>query len=226
MKKEKLNDAGYATVKAIVGSVPYVGAAASELLSLIVASPLDKRREKWMEDIGNRLLILEDKYKLDFQTLQDNPLFIDVVLRTTELAIRTSEVEKIKIFQNILLNCAIEETIEKTEVLVFLNLIDSLTTIHLKLLVLFDNPVDWFKNNNKPFPQNMMMGSSTIVLDAAYPELAGKSDLYNIIWSDLGRFGLVGTTALQTMVSGSGLSGSKTTKFGKKFLNFIKEKDI
>lgn len=226
MDKAKKDDTGYAVVKAIVGSVPFVGAAASELLSLIVASPLEKRREKWMEDIGNRLLILEDSQKIDFQTLQNNPLFIDVVLCTTELAIRTSEDEKIKIFQNVLFNCAVEETIEKTEVIVFLNLIDLLTTLHLKLLVLFNDPIDWFKANNKIFPQNTLMGSSTIVLDAAYPELIGKRDLYNIIWNDLGRYGLVSTSSLQTITSGSGLGGSKTTNFGKKFLNFIKEKEI
>ena len=58
MVKEKMKDAGYALIKAGLASIPIAGAAASELLSLIVASPLERRCETWMNMPSNILRFL------------------------------------------------------------------------------------------------------------------------------------------------------------------------
>ena len=89
MKKEKKDDTAYATAKAIVGSFPVVGAAASEILSLLIASPVEKRRNKLLEDIGGRLLELEKKSEINFEQLVNDELFIDVVMEALNLALKT-----------------------------------------------------------------------------------------------------------------------------------------
>lgn len=95
MTKEKIKDLAYTLTKAGIGSVPYVGAAASEILSLIVASPLEKRRDKWFVEIGERLKVLEVKNNLQLSELSQNEFFIDIVIQTTQNVLKTSNELKI-----------------------------------------------------------------------------------------------------------------------------------
>lgn len=157
--------------------------------------------------------------------LENNDVFIDVVLRTTQLALQTSEKEKIQYFKNVILNTAIDESPNITEVQIFLNFISNFTVWHIKILKLFDNPEDWFKKNGKSLPNYMAAGLSN-VLEEAYPELTGKRELYDLIWDDLSRSGLHKTSGLHTTMTGSGLMVPRTTTFGKEFLEFITKSPI
>jgi hypothetical protein len=225
MKKETKDDISYSIAKAALGSIPIVGAAASELLQLLVTPPLEKRRNEWMIEVGEKLKQLEQKEELDLTKLASNDVFIDVVLQTTQLALLTSEKEKIQYFKNVILNSAVEENPNITEVHIFLNFISTFTVWHIKILKLFDNPEDWFKKNGKSMPSYMAAGLSN-VLEEAYPELTGKRDLYDLIWDDLSRAGLHKTSGLHTTMTGSGLMVQRTTPFGKEFLEFITESPI
>ena len=225
MKKETKDDIAYGVAKAILGSIPIAGAGASELLQLLVTPPLEKRRNEWMIEVGEKLKQLEQKEELDLIKLENNDVFIDVVLQTTQLALRTSEKEKIQYFKNVILNSAVEENPNITEVQIFLNFISTFTVWHIKILKLFDNPENWFKKNGKSLPNYMAAGLSN-VLEEAYPELKGKRELYDLIWDDLSRAGLHKTSGLHTTMTGSGLMAPRTTTFGKEFLGFITESPI
>jgi hypothetical protein len=225
MKKETKDDISYSIAKAALGSIPIVGAAASELLQLLVTPPLEKRRNEWMIEVGEKLKQLEQKEELDLTKLASNDVFIDVVLQTTQLALLTSEKEKIQYFKNVILNSAVEENPNITEVHIFLNFISTFTIWHIKILKLFDNPEDWFKKNGKSMPSYMAAGLSN-VLEEAYPELTEKRDLYDLIWDDLSRAGLHKTSGLHTTMTSSGLMVPRTTPFGKEFLEFITESPI
>lgn len=225
MKKETKDDIAYGVAKAVLGSIPVVGATASELLQLLVTPPLEKRRNEWMIEVGEKLKQLEQKEELDLIKLSNNDVFIDVVLQTTQLALRTSEKEKIQYFKNVILNSAVEENPNITEVQIFLNFISTFTVWHIKILKLFDNPENWFKKNGKSLPNYMAAGLSN-VLEEAYPELNGKRELYDLIWDDLLRAGLHKTSGLHTTMTGSGLMTPRTTTFGKEFLEFITESPI
>ncbi|MGZ9734698.1 hypothetical protein [Flavobacterium sp. GNP002] len=225
MKKETKDDIAYGVAKAVLGSIPVVGATASELLQLLVTPPLEKRRNEWMIEVGEKLKQLEQKEELDLIKLSNNDVFIDVVLQTTQLALRTSEKEKIQYFKNVILNSAVEENPNITEVQIFLNFISTFTVWHIKILKLFDNPENWFKKNGKSLPNYMAAGLSN-VLEEAYPELNGKRELYDLIWDDLSRAGLHKTSGLHTTMTGSGLMTPRTTTFGKEFLEFITESPI
>ncbi|TWI03307.1 hypothetical protein IQ05_00244 [Flavobacterium tiangeerense] len=225
MKKETKDDIAYGVAKAVLGSIPVVGATASELLQLLVTPQLEKRRNEWMIEVGEKLKQLEQKEELDLIKLANNDVFIDVVLQTTQLALRTSEKEKIQYFKNVILNSAVEENPNITEVQIFLNFISTFTVWHIKILKLFDNPENWFKKNGKSLPNYMAAGLSN-VLEEAYPELKGKRELYDLIWDDLSRAGLHKTSGLHTTMTGSGLMVPRTTTFGKEFLEFITESPI
>lgn len=173
MKKETRDDIAYGVAKAVLGSIPVVGATSSELLQLLVTPPLEKRRNEWMIKVGEKLKQLEQKEELDLIKLANNDVLIDVVMQTTQLALRTSEKEKIEYFKNVILNSAVEENPNITEVQIFLNFISTFTVWHIKILKLFDNPENWFKKNGKSLPNYMAAGLSN-VFEEAYPELKRK----------------------------------------------------
>lgn len=224
MKIDKKKDIAYASVKAVLGSIPIAGAAASELFGLLVTPPLEKRREKWMQEIGEGLTTLEKDKLIDLSKLQLNDSFIDIVIKITQLAIKTNEKDKLLLFQSIIENAALNQTLDITETHIFLNLIDSFTIWHIKLLLFFNDPEGWFNQNNKPIP-NYMAGSLFGVLSDAYPELKEKPDLCNLIWDDLKRASLHNTGSLNGVLRQNGLLVSRTTDLGKRFIEFIKLKE-
>ncbi len=214
-------DIGYAVVKAGLGSIPIAGAAAAELLGLVVTPPLEKRRNEWMAEIGDALRQLEEKMGVVIETLQDNDQFVDAALEATQIAMRTSNAEKKEALRNALLNAALPNPPEETVQKLFLSFIDTLTVWHIKLLGLFDNPPRFIEKNNVRF-ENISMGSMSHLLETAFPELRGKRDLYDLVWKDLYSRGLVNTDGLHTMMTGGGIIAQRTTELGKGFIAFIK----
>lgn len=224
MDKEQKKDIAYSVIKAGLGSIPIAGAAASELMQMIVTPPLEKRREKWMEEIGNRIKDLENNSQLNLMSLQDNHIFLDVVLQTTQQALKTSQQEKLDYYKNAIINTAIGEHPEISEIQIFLKLISDYTIWHVRILKLFNNPTEWFEKNLLPVP-NFISASLSSILEIAFPELKERTDFYNLIWDDLYRAGLHKTGGLQTMISSSGLMVTRTSDFGKRFLDFIEKKE-
>ena len=218
---EKVKDIAYSIVKAGLGALPIAGSAAVELFTQVVTPPLERRRIEWMHDIGKRLAKMETEGQVDLSELQDNPEFIDTVFKTTQFALRTSETEKIEYFRNALINTATGDSPDQSESQIFLNLIDTYTVWHIRILKLFDNPPQWFKIHNLDVPNNISGGGLKIILEIAFPELKGRSDFYNLIWEDLARGGLHNTSSLGGMITSIGLMQNRTSEFGKRFLAFI-----
>lgn len=213
-------DIAYAAVKAALGSIPVLGAAATEIFGLVVTPPLDKRRKEWMNDVAEKLKQLESSGRINISELSQNEQFIDTIIQATNFAIKTSEEEKIAAFKNAVLNTALEEAPEKSKSQIFLNLVDRYTTIHIKILRLFTSPKRWFRDAGKSSP-NLAMGSLKHIIFEAYPELKRESELLDVIWADLGSAGFHRTSDLGTTMSGSGLMEDRATGLGKEFLEFI-----
>jgi len=226
MKSDKAKSIAYSIVKAGLGAVPYAGSAAVELFMHIVTPPIEKRKITWMKDIGERLAKLESQGDINLSELKDNPEFIDTVIKTTQYALRTSEEEKIEYFRNALINTAIGESPEQSESQIFLNLIDSYTIWHIRILKLFDNPSHWFETNRIEPPQNVMGGGLKILLETAFPKLKGRNDFCNLIWEDLKRAGLHNSGSLSVMMTGSGLMQNRTSDYGRRLLRFIEAKSL
>jgi len=224
-EKERKDDRNYALKKAGLASIPYVGGAAAELFGQLVTPPLEKRREAWIQDIGNRLKKLEEQGHLDLATLPENDVFIDVVMHTTQVGLRTSQLDKIEYLKNALLNAATDENLDESKAKIFVNLIDTFTIWHIRILNFINNPEHWYNENDKAFP-NYVMASLHKILIEAYPELSEDLEMCNIIWGDLERAGLHNTGSLQTSMSGDGLRSRRTTAWGKEFLDFISSPSV
>src|SRR5690554_3700290 len=222
INKTSKEDILYAAVKAGLGSIPVLGSAATELFGLVVTPPLDKRRQEWMNEVAEKLKALEENNQVDYSKLSQNEQFIDTIIQATTIAIKTSEKEKIVALRNAVTNTALDEAPEKTKSQIFLNLVDSFTVWHLKILTFFDNPKAWFQRAGQS-PPNLMMGNMFSVLKSAYPSLAGQDELVDLIWNDLHNAGLHNTSGLKTMMSGDGALAERTTELGKEFIQFISQ---
>jgi hypothetical protein len=215
-------DAGYAIVKAGISMLPIAGAPASELFGLIVTPPLEKRRLEWMEKVGAGLKNLEQKMGVVLEELQDNNKFIDAAMDATQIAIRTSQTEKLEALRNALLNAALPKSPEDSIQKMFFSFIDIFTVFHIKILELFQNPQKWFEKYSVPFPK-LHMGALNHLLENAFPVLKNKREFYDLVWKDLYLRGLVSTEGLHTMMTGSGVEAKRTTEMGDSFLNFISD---
>ena len=215
-------DTAYTLTKAGLGSIPVVGSAAAELRGLIVTPPLEKRRNEWMEEVGEALKQLEIKFGIVIENLTDNNQFIDAAIEASQIAIRTSSTEKKEALRNALLNTALPNPPEESLQKMFLSFIDTLTVWHIKLLILFDDPLRYIEKH-KVQMGGISAGAMSHLLEGAYPELRGRRDLYDLIWKDLYSRGLVNTDGLHTMMTGSGIVAQRTTMIGKAFIAFIQD---
>ncbi|MCG5529073.1 MULTISPECIES: hypothetical protein [Halorhodospira] len=206
-------DVAHSVAKAGLSAIPVVGGAAAELFQNIVQPPLERRRAEWMAGLGERLQQLEEA-GLDLEDLKENDEFISAAMYASQLALRTHSEEKREALRNALTNIAVGQAPEEAMQHVFLNLVDTLTELHVRILRLFQGPTP---------PQNMSMGGLSSVLEHNMPEMRGRRDLYDQLWKDLYLRGLVNTDGLHTMMTGQGLAQKRTTGLGDAFLQFISE---
>lgn len=211
--KKSKGDIAHAVVKAGIGSVPVVGSAAAEFFQMLITPPLEKRREEWMQAVSEKLMVLEEK-GVAVEALQENEQFISTLMQATQIAMRTHQREKIDALRNAVLNAAKPQPPGEALQQIFLNLIDSMTEWHLRMLKLFHNP---------PPVHGLSMGGLSSVLEHHYPDLRGKRDFYDQVWKDLYLRGLVSTEHMHTTMSEMGLRQQRTTTMGAQFLAFVEE---
>lgn len=211
--KQSAGDAAHALVKAGLSAIPVVGGSAVELFQYVVQPPLEKRREAWMAQVGEKLQDLEAQ-GLKLADLQANEEFISAVMHASQAALRTHQAAKLDALRNAVVNIAQGQAPEEAVQHLFLDFVDSLTELHLRILRVFQAPSP---------PPNMSMGGLSNVLEHQIPELRGRRDLYDQFWKDLYSRGLVNTDGLHVTMTGNGLAQKRTTGLGDEFLTFISE---
>ncbi len=218
--KPTKGDAAHAIVRAGLGAIPVAGATATELLNAIVTPPLERRRQEWMERIGNALRKLEEERGISLEDLKKNDVFLDIALQASQTALRTSQEEKQNALKNAVLNSSLTTSPDESMQQMFLNFIDFLTVWHLRLLAFLDNPEEWAKTHGLDF-SNISMGGISTLIETAFDELRGRRDLYDQLGKDLYSRGLINSENFHITTTGHGLMQSKTTGIGKQFLRFI-----
>ena len=222
--KATIHDAAHTIVKAGLGLIPVVGSASAELFTALITPPLEKRRDEWMTQVGERLQELAEQGRINLDDLQNDDGFIDLLMNASQAAIRNSQEEKKEALLNAVTNAALKLSPEEALQQVFVRWIDDFTVWHLRLLSLFQNPTEWGKRHKKQFASHGTH-SLSLILEEAYPELKEERKLYEIVWRDLYQQGLFNTDKLNTIMTGGGLSQRRTTDAGNEFLLFIEKVD-
>ena len=217
--RKTIGDGLHTTVRALMAAVTFIGSPAEKLFTELVAPPIVRRRDEWVEKIALCLLQMENEGQVKIENLLENDLFQTTLLNATQLAIRNHQLEKKEALQNAVLNTALQKSPDEGLQLMFLAFIDVFTPTHIRILKFFENPQEWAQKNNITFP-NPSSGTAADALNYAYPKL-GK-ELTDAVVKDLSDRGLMygGNMHGGRHQEGRMMVG-RTTAMGKKFLKFI-----
>lgn len=209
--------------RAALAAIPFVGGSITEVLSLVLAPAVARRRDTWFKELADGLEEAERKIdSFSVKNLAQDEAFVSAVIEATRSAISTHKDEKRDALRNGLLNIALHRSTDEDQQQTFLRYIDELTVWHLRILGLFQNPPKYLAA--KEVGANYSMGSASQVLEDVYPELRGKRELYDQIAADLGARGLVTSPGfLHGMMSAQGMVAKRTTPLADAFLDFISD---
>jgi hypothetical protein len=215
---ETTGDTVHAIGSAALQMVPVIGSAAVDLLKHVIAPPLERRRDTWMQTVAEAL----KKHDVAFEDLGDRDELLDAFLQASTAAIKTSSDEKRTALRNAVLNIAKGWDPDESLSQQFLDLVERLHPWHLRLLRAMDDPARWAKEHNVNY-RPAMSSSLGAFIEAAFPELKDRRDFYGQLWAELGQAGLGGNSGLSTMMTETGWLPQRTTDRGRKFLRFISE---
>jgi len=219
--KKSASDVVHALTKASISQIPIAGAPAAEIFALVVTPPYERRRDEWIESIGNGLKEIAEKVEgFKIEELSNNKTFITTVTHASQAAIRNHQKEKLEALRNAVLNAALPNAPEEDLQLMFLAYVDSHTTWHLAILKFLDNPKEWGEKHGITYP-NWGGGGANAALEHAFSDLRGKRELYDVFIRDLHSRGLINTENLHVSGTGESILTSRTSTMGKQFLNFI-----
>ena len=123
-----------------LAAIPAFGGTAVEVFQFMIQSPLERRRDTYVQQLGEKFLELEAR-GIKWENLQKNEQFISAVLQVTQTALRTHQAEKLAALRNVLVNLAQGQTLEDTLLQILLSHIDTLSEMHLRILKVFQSPI-------------------------------------------------------------------------------------
>ena len=222
-EKEK-HELVHKSAKALISIVPGVGGPINEFFNNVIASPLEKRKNKWLNNLAEIVNELQDKMNdFSIENLAENELFLTTILQATDIAMKNHKEEKLEMLKSVIQNTALDNTPEEDIQMIFMNYIDELTPWHIKLLKYFQDPSKWGKKNNIQYP-DWISASPSDGLEATFPELKGKREIYDKLIYDLNnnyRLLNLSDSQLHGSASGPGIFNSRITNIGQTFIKFI-----
>ena len=204
--------------KAVLANIP-VGAAISSLMTDYIPSSKSKRINEFARQIAEDLRRLKDKIDNEYILKDDFAYLFEQAFRGVA---QNYQKDKIEAFRGILINSAIRPDIKQEEKEFFLNLVDNLSVLHIRILKFLANPMSYIKEQG--IDPNSIQGGFSDIFRKLMPELA--TPIIESAFGDLYQRGLIGTdkSIFHTMTSASGLHlvGDRVNNLGKGFIEFCK----
>ena len=206
LDKEKIIDTAEIVGKTVLSVIPIGGALVTAVFDTVKGNALQKRQEKWKAIIEQRLTNIE----VTLNELGNNDYFATMLIKTTELAMKTVKDEKLLYLANALEH-SITNTIDEDKMIIFLSFVEKYSVSHIKILTYFNNPTKFVRNS-------FYMGSPSQPLEMAFPEV---KQLQSKCVKDLFNDGLMNTENLNITMTGNGMVAKRTTPLGDDFLKFL-----
>jgi hypothetical protein len=210
-------DAGAAVARAVVQALP-LGSSALALFDQAITPPLERRLHEWRCTVAEGLLAVEVK----IEELGERQDLLDDLLHASQIAVRTSIVAKLDALRNAVINAALPGAPEAILRHMFIENVDRFHEWHLRLLTLFEDPVAYAKTRGVEFPSVLKWNFEKVVL-TVFPELADQRLMYDVVWGDLHRAGLVLDPTLRSMSIEGEVPMPSLAPLGREFLAFIRE---
>jgi hypothetical protein len=126
--------------RAALAVIPVIGGTITEVLSIVLAPAVSRRRDEWFKELANGLDRLEETVEgFWVEDLVSNDAFVSAAIQATRVAAVTHQKEKRECLRNALLNLALGKTPGEELQHVFINAIDAFTASHVKVLNVLRN---------------------------------------------------------------------------------------
>lgn len=222
LPKESVGDDLHRGARAALSAIPFVGGAAVELFNRLLAPPIQRRRDAWLNVLAERIAKLEQEGRINVEELQNNDEFVSTVMQASQVAIRNHQQEKLDALRNAVLNTAIGQSPDDSKREMFLGFVDAFTVWHLRILSFLTKADDQMRD--RPVRLSLQGGAMRELNEAIcgeYPNLKGQDSFIYRVMSDLDQSSL-------TMSSGKYQQflndhNECLTDLGDEFLRFISE---
>jgi hypothetical protein len=184
-----------------------VGGPLAVLLDNVFSSPLQKRKEIWIDRLASVVDgLCRDVGGLTADKLSKHDRFISCALEATQVALRNHQNAKLSALAAATYNSALSSSPSDDIALTFIRLVGDFTPWHLRILEFLDDVSARSSRN------------SLELLGSAFPELHAQHEFLTLILNDLRSSALIR--------GGQYVSGnSDTTELGRQFLAFIADAD-
>jgi hypothetical protein len=204
--------------KAGLATVPFAGGIAS-LISDYIPSARFKRLEDFAKKTAEDLNRLADRVDQEYLHTDDFAFMFEKCFRG---AAENPQQEKIDAFRAILVNSAIRKDLSEEEKEYFLNMANSLSVLHIRMLNFMSEPRNYLRMEG--IGEDRIRGGFSTFFPIAIPGI--PVDVIRSAFGDLHRRGLLNTdeSIFQTMTSAQGLRllGDRVSSLGKRFIQFVK----
>jgi hypothetical protein len=220
--KRTPGDVAHDMARGLISAVPAVGGPLQVLFETVFSAPLEKRKEKWMQELARALMELQQTVDdLTPEKLAENAAFITMAIQASSIAIRSHQQSKLDALRNAIINSARFSSIDEDEQTAFIHIIDQFTPSHLRLLGLLNDPQKWITINGCPASSDSFTSVWTVIA-LCMPDLIVREDTVNNLIRDLQTGGIIQQTlSVRAVIEGSGALESRTTAYGSRFVRFI-----
>lgn len=203
--------------KAVLSTALFCGGIAS-LMTDYIPSARFRRLEDFATKTAEDLREHAEKIDAEYLKTDDFAFMFEKCFRG---AAENPQREKLDAFRGILVNSAIRRDLSEEEKEYFLSLTNTLTALHIRILKFMADPITYLEAAE--IPQDRIRGGFSHFFPVAIPGV--QLDVIRSAFGDLYRFGFTRTdqSIFSTMTSGQGLQllGSRVSKFGMRFIQFI-----
>jgi len=216
LPQKSVGDHLHLGARVVLSAMPGVGGPALELFNAVIAAPIERRRNDWLNDLAERLNRLEQEKRLKVEDLRKNDEFISAVMQATTVAVRNHHQEKIDALRNAVLNSALGQCSSDVKSAMFLAFVDQFTVWHLRVLKeLFE-----FESHGQARIPNTSIETIAEAVMKRIADLRGQQALAETVVEDLCRKGLLFWNAgkLATYIP---RGTSQVTQLGVEFLKYV-----
>lgn len=204
-------DLVYAAAAAGASLVPVVGGAAVELVSAVFGPPLERRQQRWFEELADIVRSLQEN-----DIPLDSPEFVSAVATASRIALGTHLQEKISMLKAAVLHAALPDRPADMITMRFLRFIDELDPEHFVLLTFMRDPAGHFDRNEIDKP-NIYMGG----LGSIYDQSGITISNVQVVLRDISDRGLADGGSWNTLMTANGAWSPRTTPLGNQLLDFV-----
>ena len=202
--------------KAVLATAPFTGGIAS-LISDQIASRRQRRLEEFALNTAEDLKRLAASVNAEYVRTDDFAFLFEQCFKG---AAEHPQREKLNAFRGVLVNAAIRTDVDEAEKEYFLNLVGTLSVLHMKTLRFMAEPRRFLADAG--IPEAKIQGGFAQMLPTAIP--GAHLEVIKAAFGDLYQGGLISTdkNIFATMTSAQGLHllGNRVTDLGRRFIDF------